>query len=119
MPSSPSLYFDEDASESSVVTALKSSKFDVISTYDKQMTGASDIEQLKLAASEERMLFSFNARDFRRLHEKWLEEGKEHYGILLAQQQKSTTKKLIRNVKRFLEEYEKDYVRNNIFYLQV
>lgn len=99
--------------------AIEKTRFDVLSTYDEGMEGASDTEQLEFATSEERVIFSFNAKDFRQLHEEWLNKDKEHYGILLTPQQKSSRKRIIERIKYFLKKYEgkKHYVKNNIFYI--
>lgn len=119
MSASPSLYLDEDASDPVIKKAIEDTQFDVISTYDEDMEGASDVEQLKFATSEERVLFSFNARDFAQLHEEWHELGKEHYGILLASQQKSSRKRIIQGIKLFLGKFKgrKNYVKDNLFYI--
>ena len=51
------------------------------------MLGSADLEQLGWATAHGRVLYSFNIRDFFRLHSDSLEQGKSHAGMVLAQQQ--------------------------------
>jgi hypothetical protein len=46
-----------------------------------------DSEHLSFAAERNAVLFSFNMGDYCRLHEEWLQQGREHAGIIVAQQQ--------------------------------
>ncbi len=58
-----------------------------MSAADADMLEVSDLQQLDYATSQKRVLFSFNRRDFYRLHSQYLAEGKSHQGIILAKQQ--------------------------------
>ena len=82
-----SLYLDEDSRSNSLVHALRSRGVDVTTAREAQMLGSTDLEQLDWAAAHGRVLYSFNIRDFFRLHSDFLVQGKSHAGIILAQQQ--------------------------------
>ena len=80
------LYLDEDAMDSDFVEALRLRSVDVITPADVGMLSRSDEEQLQWAFENNRVIYSFNVRDFYRLHTTWLEQGKSHPGIILGQQ---------------------------------
>jgi len=114
----PALYFDEDSSSRIVVKALRAEGYDVLSTPEADNGGNSDKQQLKFAASKERVLFSFNRGDFKRIHKNWWKEGINHFGIVLAIQQRFTDKGLILQLQReVLEKYTKEDMKNQIFWL--
>jgi hypothetical protein len=52
------------------------------------MLHRSDEEQLTWSTTHNRVLFSFNIRDFYRLHTLRIEQGLFHTGIILAPQQR-------------------------------
>ncbi|MEL6903533.1 MAG: DUF5615 family PIN-like protein [Cyanobacteria bacterium J06606_4] len=82
------LYIDEDAMDQDLVTALRSRQLDVLTVADVMMLQKSDEEQLTWSTNKGRVLFSFNVRDFYRLHTTWLEQGMLHAGIIIAPQQR-------------------------------
>jgi hypothetical protein len=45
-----------------------------------------DKDQLEFAAREDRCLVTFNVGDFVRLHNRWLQAGHEHAGIIVSKQ---------------------------------
>jgi predicted nuclease of predicted toxin-antitoxin system len=58
------LYVDEDAMDEDFVRALKSRNVDVLTVADVGMLHRADEEQLAWAAENNRVIFSFNTRDF-------------------------------------------------------
>ena len=62
------LYLDEDSQAHDFIAALKSAGVDVLNSAETGMDGTTDLEQLLLATSLGRVLYSRNIRDFRRLH---------------------------------------------------
>jgi Domain of unknown function (DUF5615) len=82
-----SLYLDEDSHSSSLIHALRYRGLDVSTAREAQMLGSTDLEQLYWATAQGRVLYSFNIRDFFRLHSDYLAQGKSHAGMVLAQQQ--------------------------------
>ena len=58
------LYFDEDSMQRSLVDALRLRRIDVLTAMDAGMIARPDEEHLDFAASDGRVLYSFNASDF-------------------------------------------------------
>ena len=75
------LYVDEDASESAVVAGLRARGVDLVTTVEANRCGASDAEQLEFATELGRVIYTFNAGDFARLHREYLQAGRPHAGI--------------------------------------
>lgn len=82
------LYCDEDAMSADLVHALRIRGLDVTSALEEAMVGRPDDEHLEYAALAGRVLYSFNAGDFQRLHCEYLTQGKHHPGIVLCRQQR-------------------------------
>jgi predicted nuclease of predicted toxin-antitoxin system len=79
------LYTDEDIS-ALVATLLRSRGLDVTTVPEQTALGKTDIEQLKFAASLSRCIVTHNRVDFERLHLQFMEEGREHCGIIVVPQ---------------------------------
>ncbi len=62
------LYFDEDSMRRSLLRALRARGVDVITALDADMIERKDAEHLGYATQQGRVLCTFNARDFYRLH---------------------------------------------------
>jgi hypothetical protein len=77
------LYFDEDVSVD-IVRNLRQRGFDVLSTHEARRLQLDDDAQLSFAVEERRALVTHNRRDFELRHERTLEHGKTHYGIIIA-----------------------------------
>ena len=97
------LYIDEDAMDRDFVEALKARYVDVLTVADVGMLYKSDEEQLTWATANGRVIFSFNTRDFYRLHTSRLEQGDSHAGIVLAPQQRYGVGELMRGALRLIE----------------
>jgi DNA-binding transcriptional MerR regulator len=82
------LYLDEDIQEQALILALRNSGVDVITTSEANRLSFSDEEQLIWATEQGRVVYSFNRRDFSRLHNICIAEERSHTGIILAQQQR-------------------------------
>ncbi|MFQ5866092.1 MAG: DUF5615 family PIN-like protein, partial [bacterium] len=57
--------------------------FDVTTTHAANLLSEPDDKQLEYAASRKRAIVTYNIRDFTRLHDRYLSEDKEHWGIIL------------------------------------
>ena len=80
------LYLDEDATHNRLLQALRNRGVDVISTATAGQLSQSDEEQLAWALRDRRVIYSFNVRDFYRLHRERLEQSQPHAGIILSRQ---------------------------------
>lgn len=84
------------------VQALRSRNVDVLTAADTGMLHRSDEEQIDWARQNGRVIFSFNTRDFYRLHTTILEQGLSHAGIILAPQQRYGVGELMRGVLKLI-----------------
>jgi len=82
-------YLDEDATSKRLLQALRSRGADVVSVLEVDMQGCSDEQQLEWALKHGRVIYSFNVRDFYRIHSTWIVDKKLHAGIILAKQTES------------------------------
>jgi predicted nuclease of predicted toxin-antitoxin system len=79
------LYLDEDV-PLSFAQALLNRGVDAVTTQQAGNQGKSDVEQLLYATTEGRVIFTHNKKDFILLNNKFLQEKKEHFGIILSDQ---------------------------------
>ena len=82
------LYIDEDAMRHATVSALRTRTVNVVTAAEAGMLNRSDEEQLTAATLAGRVLYTFNARDFFRLHQAWLSRGLTHAGIIVGEQKR-------------------------------
>jgi len=80
------LYIDEDSSRKAFIDALRTHNVDLTTALEEGLTGHADIEQLRWAATQQRVLYSFNGGDFYNLHTTFLAQGESHAGLIIAQQ---------------------------------
>jgi predicted nuclease of predicted toxin-antitoxin system len=80
------LYLDEDTLNRRLIKPLRSRNVDILTPKEVGLIGASDEEQLNYAASVGRVVFTFNRRDFIKLHHEYLSTGQHHAGIIVANQ---------------------------------
>lgn len=108
------LLLDEDVSPA-VAVAVRRRGFDAISVHELGRRGRSDLEQLAHAAADDRALFTFNAADFLRLHREWIEQGRPHGGIIVAEQAAvgETTRRLL----KLLNRVTADEMHSQIYWL--
>jgi Domain of unknown function (DUF5615) len=79
------LYTDEDMS-ALVATLLRSRGLDVTTVPEQSALGKTDREQLEFAAYLGRCILTHNRVDFEQLHLQYMEEGKQHSGIIVVPQ---------------------------------
>lgn len=79
------LYTDEDVS-ALVATLLRSRGLDVTTVPEQLTLGRTDGEQLELATSMKRCLLTHNRVDFERLHIQYMEDNRQHPGIIIVPQ---------------------------------
>jgi len=79
------LFLDEDI-HTGLSHALQQRGFDVVHAQDLKRKGKSDSEQLAFAVQEERCFMTFNVRDFVNLHNQYVEQNQEHWGIIVSGQ---------------------------------
>jgi hypothetical protein len=95
------LHLDMDASRKDLYKALLDKHFDVTRTPNKEIPeDASDEIQLLWATSHQRIIFTFNIKDFINLSKK----HPFHAGILLANQSTTNISQLIQVLSKILSE---------------
>lgn len=79
------LYTDEDMS-ALVATLLRSRGLDITTVPEQGTVGKTDKEQLEFAASLGRCILTHNRVDFERLYLHYIDENKQHFGIIVVPQ---------------------------------
>ncbi len=69
-----------------VATLLRSRGLDVTTVPEQATLGKTDREQLEFATSLGRCILTHNRVDFERLHLQYIEEHKQHAGIIIVPQ---------------------------------
>ena len=81
---SASLYLDDCADRDELGDRLRAAGFEVYTPRSEDTVGWDDPDHLAHAATKGFALLTFNAGDFRDLHEQWAAEARDHAGILLV-----------------------------------
>jgi hypothetical protein len=76
------LYLDENIARA-IGEILANRKCDILRPGPARMLGRSDMDQLLFAAENDRCLVSHDIADFVTLHSQFIQQGREHAGILL------------------------------------
>jgi predicted nuclease of predicted toxin-antitoxin system len=79
------LYTDEDMS-ALVATLLRSRGLNITTVPEQSTLGKTDLEQLEFATSMSRCILTHNRVDFERLHLQYIEENRQHSGIIIVPQ---------------------------------
>jgi hypothetical protein len=86
--------------------------FAVFDLAEAGMIRQMDEEHLSLATDQGRALYPFNVRDFHEIHTNWASIGRDHTGIILAQQQRYSTVEQIRRLLRLIGSLTDEAMRN-------
>lgn len=111
------LYIDEDSMDQAFLQALRARGVDIRTAYEEGMVGRSDIDQLRWAATQGRVLYSFNVGDFYHLHTTFLGQQEDHAGIILVQQQRYAVGEQLRGVLRLLAATSAEEMGNQVVFL--
>ncbi len=111
------LYVDEDAEQRVLVEGLRSRSIDVVTAMEAGMLGTSDREQLDYAITHERAIYSLNVGDFARLHKAYLDDGQEHFGIVLIPKQRYDIGEKIRRLVDLVQSKTAEEIHNLIEFL--
>jgi len=79
--------------------------------------GLPDEGQLAFAAERYCVIYSYNVPDFCRIHKEWIASGREHSGIILAQQQQYSIGEQVRRILRLRSELSAEKMRNRLEFL--
>ena len=108
------LYFDENVPEA-IAAAVRLRGYDVTTVKDAEKKAFSDLDQLRHASSQKRVLFTFNVSDFLKLHDEFMTAGRRHGGILLSKQLPVGI--VVKRLLKLLSRLRSDAIENNIIWL--
>jgi hypothetical protein len=112
------LYFDEDSSSHALVEALRRAGFDGLTTNEARMRGQADEQHLAFAFAQERVLFTMNTRDFRRLDATWRAAGRDHGGVIALTNQRQPIGQQLRAFRTIADRYGQEEMRNRFEFLR-
>ena len=95
-----------------LVRGLRSRQIDVVTAAGSSMIRRKDEEHLQLATLQGRALYTFNVGDFHQIHTEWAMTGRDHAGIILAQQKRYSTGEQIRRLLRLIGSLTGEAMRN-------
>jgi hypothetical protein len=111
------IYLDEDSMHRELIRALKVRGVDVTSSLIEETLEYGDHEQLEFAISQGRVLYSFNVGHFFQLHTDYLNQGKHHAGIVLAQQQRYSIGEQMRRLLRIVARRTAEQMHDRVEFL--
>lgn len=100
-----------------LVEALRARGVDVLTALEAGMIERTDEEQLDYATTQGRVLFSFNVKDFYRLHTEHLTRGESHAGIIVARQRSYSVGEQIRRLLRLIAATPTEEMKNQAEFL--
>jgi hypothetical protein len=111
------LYLDEDSMDQRLVRALRARGMNVETALDAGMVAQPDVEHLRYAAVSGWVLHSFNVADFYELHGQFMDEGRDHAGIVLGTQQRYSVGDRMRRLLRLRAERTAEQMTNRVVFL--
>lgn len=111
------LHLDEDADAHALLKALRDRGLDVSSSRELRLLRWTDEKQLAWAMSEARVIYTYNAADFCRLHTEILREQHHHAGIIIGDQQTLSIGEEMRRLLRISEARSANDLRDRIEFL--
>ena len=111
------LYIDEDASRNSFVMALHNANIDILTTAEAGNLGLIDAEQLIWTTNHHCTIYTFNVQDYCRLHKLYMEEGKEHFGIIVVPRQSYSVGEQLRGLQKLILSISPPQIKNKLIFL--
>jgi predicted nuclease of predicted toxin-antitoxin system len=108
------LFLDEDV-HAALAAALRKRGHDAIHALETKRLGLSDESQLNFATEGNRCLVTFNVGDFVRLHNRWIQAGREHAGIIVSKQ--LPVGEMLRRLLALLQKESGDSMRGQVRFL--
>ena len=111
------LYFDEDSQDSDLIRALDLRGVGVVGAWVAGMRERSDEEHLLWAAAQNRSLYSFNVKDYCRLHAEFVAQSRSHAGIIVAKQQHYSVGEQMRRLLKIIATKPAEEMINKVEFL--
>ena len=99
------------------VRALRSRNVDILTAFEAGMIECADLQHLAFATEHNRVLYSFNVRDFYALHTAFLEQSKSHAGLMLVRQQYYSIGEQTRRVLKVIANRSTEEMLNRVEFL--
>ena len=115
MPEWIRLYLDEDTINRRLVRALRSRELDVLTANEAGLVQVPDQEHLDYATSLNRVVFTFNTRDFAALHAEYVSTDRHHAGVIVSNQAQVGV--ILRRLLKLLNSLSADDMRDWLEYL--
>ena len=77
------LYFDENYQRANVITRLRQSGVDCLTSNESGNAELTDAQQLEFATMRGRAIVTLDRGDFHALHAEWMHRGHDHAGIII------------------------------------
>lgn len=110
------LYLDEDTINRALIKALRAREVDLLTAREANLIRVPDGQHLEYATSLNRTIFTFNARDFAKLHAEYLSTGCNHAGIIISAQLPVGI--ILRRLLKLLNARSATDMRNRLEYLK-
>lgn len=107
------LYSDEDMS-ALVATLLRSRGLDITTVPEQGTLGKTDREQLEFTTSVGRCILTHNRVDFERLHLQYIDQNREHFGIIVVPQKNAY--EVAQRIGILVSTLTADEIRNQLLY---
>ena len=111
------IHLDEDADAHALLNALRQHGLSVTSSRERGLAGYSDAEQLEWATQQGRVIYTYNAADFCRLHAAVLQQGRHHAGIIIGDQQTVSVGEEMRRLLKISDARTAPEMRDKLEYL--
>lgn len=111
------LHLDEDADAHALLNALRHRGVDITSSRELGLLQSSDEEQLVWAFERQRVIYTYNASDFCRLHSEFLRQARHHAGIIIGDQQVLSLGEEMRRLLQISEARMTADMRDNLEFL--
>jgi hypothetical protein len=100
-----------------LLRGLRSRGIEVTTVLEEGKAGDSDQVQLEYASQIRRVLYSFNVRDFCRLHKQYLSEGRSHAGIVVVYRQRYSIGEQLRLLLKLADMKSAEDMNNTLLFL--
>lgn len=112
------LYIDEDASRNSFIVELRKLNFDVLTTAEVENLGLADSKQLIWSTKHHRAIYTFNVKDYCRLHKKYMSESQQHSGIIVVPRQSYSVGEQVKGLQKLIASTSLEEIQNQLIFLR-
>ena len=107
-------YLDEDVPVQ-LAKAMQQRGISVLTTQEAGMSESTDEQQVVFAVTQQRTILTHNKRDFVIIHKTYMEIGKDHRGIIVADRNK--VGELLRRVSKLWATVSEEDMKNRLEFL--